>query len=434
MPNALPPGPRTALAQLPYMQDPFPYMLKLAAEFSDPVTCPILGGPPMVLTWSPEGLRALFTADPATFSPGSSEALAIIVGRGSLFLKSGEEHKRARKLLLPPFHGERMRAYGALMRETSQRWLERAPVGEAAPMLPTAQGITLDIIIEAIFGERDPERITALHRDILATVAAFNPIIAMFPAAQREFGGFGPWAKFKRRSEALNARMLALMEEKRQTPGEDILSLLVSARYDDGEPLPDQEVLEQLLTFVIAGHETTATSLSWAFYELLRAPEALERLSAEIAGVDTPEALTKLPFLDAVASETLRMHPPVPVVLRKLNRSLELGGYTLPEGTSVGAAVYTAHCREESFPEPMRFRPERFLERHFSPFEFLPFGGGARRCLGAAFASTELRIALATLLQGGQWQLAEPKPVTNAFRIGTYGPKTGVRVKLLERR
>lgn len=429
----LPPGPRSALQQLFYLSDPFPLMLKLAAEYPDPLTCPLLGAPPMVLTWNPEGVRAVFGADPDTFEPGTNAALALIVGQGSLFMKAGEAHKRARKLLLPPFHGERMRAYGALMRETAERWLARVPLQRSAPILPIAQGITLDVIIEAIFGERDVERVAALHHDILAIIEAFSPVIAMFPAAQRHFGGLGPWARFSRRADALNARMSALIAEKRERPGEDILSLLVSARYDDGEPLPEREILEQLLTFVIAGHETTATSLAWAMGELHRSPDDLHQLREEIGAQSAPEAIAKLPLLDAVASETLRLHPPVPVVLRRLARPFELGGFALESGTTVGVGVYNAHTREASFPEPLRFRPQRFLERSYSAFEFIPFGGGARRCLGAAFASYELRIALATLVQQGEWTLDEKKPIPNAFRIGTYGPKTGVRMTLQRR-
>lgn len=431
--RTLPPGPRSSLSQLRYIRDPFPWMIELAREYRDPCTVPILGMGDMVLTWSPEGVRAVFSADPDTFVPGANEALALIVGKGSLFMKSGDEHKRARKLLMPPFHGERMRAYGALMRETALRWAQKIPLDQSAPILPTTQGITLDIIIEAIFGERDPERVALLHKDILAIVAAFNPVIATFSFAQREFGGFGPWAKFRRRAEALEQRMRALMEEKRARPGDDILSLLLSARYDDGEALPEREVLEQLLTFVIAGHETTATALAWALYELHRAPETLARLRDELDGKSNPEEIAKLPFLDAVINESLRMHPPVPVVTRKLVRPMDLSGYALPEGTTVGVGVFNAHHREETFARPFEFRPERFIEKTYSPFEYVPFGGGARRCLGAAFAGYEQKVALATLLAHGEFQLDEPRPVRNAFRIGTYGPETGVRMTLTRR-
>lgn len=283
------------------------------------------------------------------------------MGKGSLFMKSGEDHKRTRKLLMPPFHGERMRAYGFLMRETALRWAQKMEVGRSAPILPTTQGITLGIIIEAIFGERDPERVSLLHSDILAIVEAFSPVIATFSFAQREFGGFGPWARFH------------------------------------------------------------------------RAPEALARLREEIRGKSAPEEIARLPFLDAVISESLRMHPPVPVVTRRLVRPMDLSGYALPEGSTVGVGVFNAHHREETFARPFEVRPERFIERTYSPFEYLPFGGGARRCLGAAFASYEQKVALAAILAHGALWLDEPRPVRNAFRIGTYGPETGVRMTLTRR-
>jgi cytochrome P450 len=249
---------------------------------------------------------------------------------------------------------------------------------------------------------------------------------------QREFGGVGPWAKFKRRADALRAAMQSLIDEKRARPGEDVLSLLVQARDEDGKPLSEQEISEQLLTFVVAGHETTATSVAWALYELHRAPEALAKLRAELEGArdQGPEALAKLPYLQAACSETLRRHPPLPMVRRTLTRPLVVGEYELPEGTEVAPSIYNAHHREAVFSGPFEFRPERFLEKTYTPFEYLPWGGGHRRCLGASFASFEMAVALATLLEAGTFTLDEPAPVGNAFRIGTYGPASGVRMTL----
>jgi len=430
----LPPGPRSALSQLFHMNDPLPLLVDLGRTHGDPFTCPILGAEPMVLTWGPEGARTIFSADPATFAPGTSEALSVIVGKGSLFLASGDAHKRARKLLMPPFHGERMKAYSALMCSAARRWAATLRAGTSGPILPTAQGITLDVIIEAIFGARDQAEIDQLHGEILGLVAAFNPLIATFRFLQRDFGGLGPWAKFQKSAGALKQHMLQLIERKKITPGEDILSLLLAARDEEGGSLSSEEIIDQLLTFVVAGHETTSTSLAWALYELLRAPASLDRLQTDLASLGpdpSPEALARLPFLEAVCNETLRLHPPVPIVPRKLSRPLTLCGHDLPAGTTVGVALYLAHMREETFSDPLSFRPERFIERTFTPFELMPFGGGARRCLGAAFAMHEMKLVLGTLLAARRFRLDEPKPVKNAFRIGTYGPATGVRVSLV---
>jgi cytochrome P450 len=431
-PYSFPRGPRSALAQVVHMRDPFPLMLSLAKDYGDPLTCPILGQDPMVLTWSPEGAKAVFGADPGTFAPGTADALAVIVGRGSIFMKAGDEHRRARRLLSPPFHGERMRTYALLMRDATRRAASAIAPGRSTPILETAQTITLDIIIEAIFGEQDRAKVAELGAAILGIVEAFHPMIATFRFLQRDFGGIGPWAKFRRRAEALHALIRALIAEKRDRPGDDVLSLLIATRDEDGGVLSEEEIIEQLITFVIAGHETTATSLAWAMYELHRAPATLARLREElaVAGAASPEAIARLPFLEAVCNETLRMHPPVPIVPRRCRRDFTLGEHTLPEGTNIGVAIYLAHHREEAFPEPFAFRPERFLERTYSPFELMPFGGGARRCLGAAFAMYELRIVLAELIGAHRFTLDEPAPVRNAFRIGTFGPATGVRMTL----
>lgn len=431
--NALPKGPWSALPQLAHMRDPFPLMLRLSKQYEDPFTCPLLGQDPMVLTWSPGGVSEVWSAEPNTFAPGTSDALAVIVGQGSIFLKRGDGHRRARKLLMPPFHGERMRAYGNLMYEIAERWARTIEPGQPRPILEITQSITLDIIVEAIFGVRREAHVAELRKGIVELVDAFNPLIAGFRFMQRDFGGFGPWAKFRKRADALQALMRAQIEAKREAPGEDILSLLLAVRDEGGNSLPEQEIMEQLLSFVVAGHETTATSLAWAMYEIHRSEPVRARVESELTSVElrnAPDKLAKSPYLQAIANETLRMHPPVPIVPRRCARPFTLGNYTLPEGTNLGVAIYLAHHREETFPSPFEFRPERFLERSYSPFEFIPFGGGARRCLGAAFASYELPIVLGALLSRGRFALDEPRPVGNAFRIGTFGPATGVRMML----
>jgi cytochrome P450 len=433
----LPPGPRSALPQLRHMRDPFPYMVALAREFGDTITVPILGAEPIVCTADPTEIRAIFSADPLTFASATHEAISVILGRGSIFLQAGEPHRRTRKLLMPAFHGERVRGYASRMQQATVRWSASLPRDRVAPILPVAQGITLDVIIEAIFGEQDPARVRALHEGILGVVESFNPLIATFAALQREFFGLGPWAKFRRKAEALEATMRALIALKRDAPGDDVLSLLVAARDEEAKALSEREIIEQLLTFVVAGHETTATSVAWAVYELLRAPDALATLTRELdearggAAIPSAESLVNLRYLRAVCDETLRMHPPVPLVQRRCAKPLTLGAHELPAGTMVAANAFAAHHREAVFAEPFAFRPERFIEKSYTPFEYLPFGGGHRRCLGAAFAGYELAVVLGTLLSSQRFELAEPAPVRNAFRIGTYGPETGVRVRAL---
>lgn len=322
-----PPGPRSAPPQL-FLRDPFPYMRALAERYGDPARVPLLGAPPITLTWSPEGIRTIFTADPMGFGSATSEALSVILGRGSIFLLSGAAHRRTRTLLAPPFHGERTRAYAEATQRAARRWSATLERDRVVPILSVTQKITLDVIIEAIFGEQDPSRVKTLHTKILAVVEAFNPMIASFKLLQREFGGLGPWARFQARARALHADLSALIEGKRDRPDDDVLSLLLSASDERGDPLAEDEIIDQLITFVIAGHETTATSLAWSVYELHRAPETRAKLRAEIEGAGgsdaSAEALAKLPHLGAVADETLRLHPPVPIVTRKSEVPLEL--------------------------------------------------------------------------------------------------------------
>jgi len=427
--SGLPKGPRSALSQLFAGSDPYPLMLDLMRKHEDPMLLPMIGRDPMVITWGPEGAKAVFSADPDTFEPGAVEALEVIVGKGSIFVQSGAAHRRSRKLLAPPFQGERMRAYGKIIRDATIRWREKMPE-TAAPVLSTAQGITLDVIVEAIFGEQDSARVAQLHDEILAVVAAFNPVIATFRFFQKDW--FGPWKRFKDRATQARGTMQALVDRKKQTSGDDILSLLVAARDAQGQPLGDDEILEQLMTFVVAGHETTATTLAWALYELHRNPETLTKLRGKLddLGPDpSPDLLSKVPYLQAVCDETLRLHPPLPMVSRKLTRDFELCGYMLPRGISIGVASYMAHHREEVFERPTRFEPERFVDKKYSPFEYYPWGGGARRCLGAAFAAYELQISLATLLLHGQYVLEEPRAVKHEFRVGVYGPEGGIKLR-----
>lgn len=425
----LPNGPKSALLQMFTFRDPFPAMRALATKYGDPVTVPVIGNAPFVITWDPEGIQTILSADPNTYRTSANDAISVLLGKGSIFLLDGAAHKQARRLLMPPFHGERMRAYGEIMRAVTLRHTAAWTPGHAFKAVELAQRITLDIIVEAIFGVR--EGVERFHEAILATVGAFSPLIAVFTSLQRDFWGMGPWARFQRHAKALRALMQAEIDAKRASPGNDILSLLVAARDETGAALSDSDILDQLLTFVVAGHETTATSLAWALYLLHQHPEALARLQAELASAGpepSPEALAALPYTTAVCQETLRLYPPVPVVSRKLAQPLTLKGFELPAGVNVGLGVYLAHQRPDVFPEPLSFRPERFLGRTFSPFEYLPFGGGHRRCLGAAFALYEMKIVLASLLARHQLQLHEPRPVRSVDRIATYGPETGIRM------
>jgi cytochrome P450 family 110 len=434
----LPPGPKSALLSLvAYVRDPMECMIPMVKKYGDPLTFP--GNPPMVLTGDPAGIKAIYAADPDTFEPLNVD-FGELLGRRSVLFQKGAEHKRARKLMMPPFHGARMRAYGEqICRLTEQRTKDWKP-GAHVTVLDAAQAISLDVILQAVFGVTEAGRMDEFAKLLLEITNGISPLIALFPALRREFGGFGPYAGFLRKRVMLHEKIAELVAERRASePREDILSLMLAARYDDGEPLADEEVRDQLITLVLAGHETTAMSIAWACYALHRPENAavLERLRGELGALGPspePDKLEKHPYLEAVCNETLRRYTLAPAPNpRKLTRPLELLGYTLPAGTGVNAALGITHYREDLYPEPLKFRPERFLERKFSPFEFLPFGGGARRCLGAALANYELKLVVATLVRRFELRLESLKPEKAKVRAANSGPATGVRM-IVEKR
>lgn len=435
--TTLPPGPRSSLwTVVQYLRDPLGCLAPLAARYGDPFLVP--GKVPMVVTGDPAHVRVIYTADPDTFEPLHQD-MRVFLGDRSLILLGGPEHRRLRKLVTPPFAGARMRAYGEGMREIAERRTAGWERGATVSILEVAQQISLDTILCSVFGLREPARMAELASLLLDFANSFSPLVALFPVLRRELGGVGPYAASLRRRQRLDAAFDALIAESRAAgPREDVLSLLLVARDERGEPLSEAEVRDQLLLLVSAGYETTAISIAWALYALHR-PEnagALERLLAELAApgpeVDA-ETLARLPYLGAVCDETLRRFPAAQVPSpRRLLRPLDLGGYALPEGTGVGVGIGLVHFREDIYPEPHTFRPERFLERSYSPFEFVPFGGGARRCLGGALAVHEMRLVVATLLRRFRLRLASLRPDPGKVRAATVGPAHGVRVVVEE--
>jgi cytochrome P450 len=442
MPNVsqLPPGPKIGLFQTArYARDPYGYLLAIQREYGDIITVPTLNGT-LVITGDPAHVQQIFSADPDTFAPFGSNSIEPLVGPNSVLLLQGARHRRERKLLVPPFHGARMRAYGETIRQAAQAAMTTWSVGQPFVMQASTQWISLEVIVRAVFGVQDAARIEVLRAALIELVAATVPSLLFFPWLRRPWGGLSPYNRYARaltRVESLIYGEIAARRAGADEGREDILSLLLAARDEDGEGLRQEELRDELLTLLFAGHETTGIALAWASYWLHRDPAALDRLRAEIDALGDapdPEQIARLPYLDAVCNETLRLHPIAPDVPRVLVRPLELGGYKLAPPLGVDAATTLVHRREALYPEPDRFRPERFLERRFTPFEFFPFGGGHRRCIGAAFATYELKIVLATFLRHAHLELAEPGEVAPARRNVVIGPATGVRMRLRERR
>ena len=433
--NRLPPGPRNnLLVSLKYLREPYATLLETGQRYGDTFSWPGFAGK-MVVTGHPEGVRTLFTADPDTYLALGAEMLAPILGESNLILLSGERHRAMRKLQLPPFHGARMRAYGQLMLDVAREHAARWTRGQSIPVHRTMQEISLQVILEAVLGLREPAERESFKTTVLEVIAALKPSFMFIRALRRPLLGLSSWARFQRKREEITARFADVLRARRASTEthEDILSLLLSARFDDGRALTDDELLTQMLNLIVAGHETTASSLAWAFHFIHREPAVKARLVEELRGLPEPlepEAVSHLPYLEAVCSEALRLNPVAPLIGRTLRKGLTLQGYELPPGVDVGISILQVHRRPDLYPEPERFRPERFLERGYSPFEYLPFGGGARRCLGAAFALYEMKLVLAAILRTCELLPASDAPVGVSVRNTTVGPRGEVGLLL----
>ncbi|HVG61835.1 MAG TPA: cytochrome P450 [Hyalangium sp.] len=427
-------GPRKSLFKtLRFLKDTAGFFQECVERYGDPFLAHLPSGA-FAVTGDPEGLREIFSADPDTFEPMVRVVLEPLVGPNSMLLISGERHKRERKLLMPSFHGERMRAYGALMQQCTQSAMEAVRPGTSLVALDVTQAISLEIIIRAVFGVEDPGRAGQFRGALTNYGRSYTLPISMFPGLRRSFGGRGPWARFQRNGQVLDA-MLTEQIARQRADGqqrEDILSLLLSTRDEAGQPLSEEELKDELRTLLFAGHETTAIGMAWALYWLHRTPAAKQRLEQELSTLGPqpePEALMRLPYLGAVCDEALRLYPVVALTTRKVRTSFTLRGHEVPAGMGVLASITLAHSNPTVFPEPEKFRPERFLERKFSPFEYLPFGGGARRCLGAAFALYEMKVVLGTLLSAHRFSLVSDQPIRPVRRHVTLAPEGGVPLR-----
>lgn len=433
---SLPPGPSNAIAQtLALVREPYAHLVRCAKRYGDPFTLPHALGD-IVMTAEPEGIRAIFSADPELFEVPGKDLSNPLLGENSIIMLDGAPHRAARQMLLPPFHGERMRAYGRLMSEIARAHVGRWRPGVSFPMLEAAQGLTLEIILQAVFGITRPEEVRRYSQVLLDLMERAHSVFVFFKGLRRDFFGLSPWARFQRAMASADALLLGEVATRRAQGAEgheDILGLLLSARYEDGSPVSDKAIRDELMTLLLAGYDATASMLAWACYLLHRHPAALERLRAEVAALGAepePEVVARLPYLEAVCHETMRLYPILGSVIRKLRRPLRLQGYEVPAGKLVGAATVLAHHREQSFPQPHAFQPERFLGRVYSPFEFLPFGGGGRRCLGAAFAQYQLKLVLAAMMRGPRLRLVSEQEVKPMVRGVAVLPAGGVPVVL----
>jgi cytochrome P450 family 135 len=349
-----------------------------------------------VFVSDPEAIKQVFTGDPRLLHAGEANIVLLpVLGEHSVLLLDEPAHMKERKLMLPPFHGKRMKAYGEVMTQVATEEIDRWPADRPVRMRPRMQAMTLEIILRAVFGVDEGERLDRLRDQLRRTLNLLShPRRAIFmvllgPERLRRF------PPFRRQLERVDRLLYEEISARRGAVDlaerDDILSLLLQARHEDGQPMSDRELRDELMTLLVAGHETTATGLSWAIELLARHPEELDRLTSDVEGGDGS-------YVDAVIKETLRLRPVIALVLRKLVEPMEIGGRLLPAGVSVAPSIYLVHRRPDIYPEPERFRPERFIEQPPGTYTWIPFGGGVRRCLGGAFAEFEMSVVLRELV------------------------------------
>jgi cytochrome P450 len=422
---SLPPGPSAGPVRqtMRWLARPIALLEDCRRTYGDAFSLNFLGfRSPLVFVSHPEAVKALYSERGHGLPPGRSLSLRPIVGDRSVLLLEGSDHLSRRKLMLPPFHGERMRAYEPIMREAAAREIERWPESEPFAVHPSMQAITLEVILRAVFGVERRDLADLLRELLRLTASAQLQFLVLLA---RRVGGPDPLARFDALTAKIDVILLAEIAERRADPETarraDICSLLVEARFEDGEPMDDREIRDQLLTLLVAGHETTATALAWTLDLLAHHPEALERLTQEVdAGGDA--------YLRAVIAESLRLRPVVPLAGRRLTSDMRVDGLDLPAGTDVTPAIWLTHTRADTYPEPYAFRPERFLNGAPSTYAWIPFGGGIRRCLGAAFAEMEMRVVLAEIVRRRVPRAASQHAERVARRNVTFSPRNGTRI------
>ncbi len=405
-----------------WMARPLPTLERLHRTYGDTFTFRIAHEGTWVFVSHPDAVKQVFTGDPRLLHAGEGNMILLpVVGPNSLLLIDEDRHMGQRKLLLPPFHGKRLQRYEQMMGEVATAELERWPQDTPLRMDKPMQAVTLEVIMRAVFGVgvgSRHERLGGLLRKMIAEVNGPGGFGAPFLLGPRAAARI-----LRRRMRPVDEEIAALVADRRRDPHldqrEDILSMLVQARHEDGSPMSGEELRDELITLLVAGHETTATALAWTFERLVHNPAALTRLREELdAGEDDS-------YLDAVIQETLRLRPVIGLVVRRLQAPVEIAGYELPAGVTVAPCIHLMHRRPEIYPDPHAFRPERFLEQAPSTYTWIPFGGGVRRCIGASFAQLEMKAVLRAVLSRLDVSAADPAPEPFSRRLITNIPARG---------
>jgi cytochrome P450 len=432
--SSLPPGPGmpSALQAVRWARAPLSFMERAHRRYGDTFTLRIRRGRPWVLLTDPQDIRSVFTAPATLLRAGAGEANPLLVpllGPRSVMLRDEPEHMTQRRFMLPSFHGERMRAYGEMMVEVARRHIAGWPADEPFALWPRMQAISMEVVMRAVFGDSETEHLKRLRALLERMTDWLNN-----PRRLALLHVLGPgWlsrnAGFRGVIEPVEASVLEEVRRRRASPparpGGDILSLLEQAHDANGSPMSEQELRDELITLLSDG--PTATSLAWAFERLLRHPDKLARLRDEALSGEGDA------YADAVVKETLRLCPAVPLVMRRLEESMQLGGYTIPAGTTVAPCVYLMHLREDVYPNPRSFWPERFLERPAGTYTWIPFGGGVRRCVAASFAQLEMKLVMQTVVREVELRATSARSERATRSSVAFAPAGKARVAVARR-
>lgn len=423
---------------------PMPYMVECAKNYGDVFALKLQGNlPPMLFVHSPEAMQQVLSNDQKELeAPGDLNSIfEYLLGKNSVISLSGKAHQRQRQLIMPPFHGERMRTYAELIENTTTKVFNQQPKNQSFNIRNITQDITLQVMMEAVFGIYEGERAEKLKHLLCAILeqgsTPWRVIFLYFPKLKETFGISEIWKRQMKKQQQADQLIYQEIQERRENfdpDRTDILNLLMSAQDENGQPMNDGELRDELMTLLVAGHETTATAISWAFYWIHKLPEVREKLLAELDSLGEnydSNTVFKLPYLTAVCNETLRICPVGMLTFpRRVKTPISLCGYQLEPGTIVMGSIYLAHHREDTYPEHEKFQPERFLQRQFSPYEFLPFGGGARRCIGSAFAQMEMKLILAKVLKTWSMKLVSTYEVKPQRRGLVTGPSSPINLEI----
>src|SRR5437764_4064413 len=433
--SSLPPGPRLPrlMQTLGFIVSPRRYLRWVHRRYGEVVTLSTLFDSRFVMVFEPEIVKQVFKGSPDQLRAGEANALlGPVLGERSVLLLDGAEHLRHRRLMLPAFHGQRMKAYGSIMRDAGDREIDSWPVGDSFELLPAMQALTLDVIMRAVFGVSEGQRYTELHRALRAMLQPISRPVGVFVltlSLSRFRRGDNTLRRFEERRAHVDELIFDEIAKRRAAPDleerEDVFSTLLLARDEDGQLMTDQEIRDELVTLLVAGHETTATALAWTFDLLLHDDRALARLRAAFESGD-PDG-----YADAVCKESLRVRPVIPGIGRKVRgEPFELAGYTIPTGVEINPSIVMIHARGDHYPDPTELRPERCLgESPPDTYTWIPFGGGVRRCLGASFALFEMRVVIQRVLERAELATVEADPDPVQRRGITMVPERGVPVR-----